>query len=184
MHNADKVLFVQLLDDALLATLMDPTLNVTVLLPPEDDLAVVAAALQSGQFDTMQVLDVLLNHIIPEIWTSDDLVMEGSGMIPTLNPDSPELEFMVTGGTVEFTLGNSTATVTEPDLEGCAGDSVIHKISDILTLEMLPATIDTTAPGETGTGGGVDAADNSSAFSTAVFTPTIAAALAVAGMLL
>jgi Fasciclin domain len=171
---------VQLVPPEILAILEDPELNATVLLPPEDDLALLSALLNAGTIDRMEAFDILASHVLPLVYTSADLIDEGSGTVETLDEDS-ELQFMVSGDVITFTLGNSTVSVIEADLPGCAGDSVIHKIDEMLRAELLP---DAVAPGGAGATPRGPAVEEDGAAATSMLVPTAVAALAVAGMLL
>lgn len=125
----------------LVDVLMDPTLNVTVLLPPEEDLMAIASAQTADPGITQDVWNVISVHIITDALSSMDLLDMEMGEVPTLN-QADTLTFDTSTGGVVFTVNNVTAMVTEADLDGCAGMSVIHKIDSVLTdMEFAAADI-------------------------------------------
>lgn len=79
--------------------------------------------------------EILLDHILAMPLEAAELIELGSGMVDLITGE--EIDLDVDGGVVMFTLNNITATVTEPDVEGCAGESVIHRIDAIFA--ELPA---------------------------------------------
>jgi Fasciclin domain len=122
----------------ILALLEDPELSVTLLLPPEDDLAQLSALVNAGTLDTIDAFNILGRHFITDVYSSADLLATGSGEVATLNED--DVLFMVTGDAITFTLKNISAEVIEADLPSCAGDSVIHKIDLVMHKILIQGT--------------------------------------------
>jgi hypothetical protein len=95
------------------------------------------------------VQEILLNHVLPTALDSLDLLELGDGGLDTVSGEI--IEMMIDGQSIMLTLGNTTVTVVEPDLDGCAGDSVIHRIDGIfadgsLTAVSPTGVVDATGP--------------------------------------
>lgn len=80
------------------------------------------------------VLTTLGTNIIDHPLTAHQLVELGSATLHALNGESLNLE-VTDDGDVTFMRGggDNRVTVVETDLDGCASDSVIHRVDGFLT---------------------------------------------------
>lgn len=73
--------------------------------------------------------DILLDYFLSIPLEAAELIELGSGLIDLIT--GQEIYLDVDGGVVKFTLNDISAVVTEPDVDGCAGESIIHRIDAI-----------------------------------------------------
>eukprot|EP00892_Ulva_mutabilis_P004404 jgi/Ulvmu1/2335/UM013_0183.1 len=161
-----------LLPEEILAALNDPTANITILSPPEEDLG----ALVGPDVTQDIVVSILTAHIFPDPFFAADLEAEGDGAeLETLNEDVT-LELNLAEG-VAFDYLNITATVIEADIDACAPNSVIHTIDTVIFPSGDPAGIrDLPSP--------IEEEDDDGAVSAATIVPALVAVVAGAWLLL
>lgn len=170
-------------DNMLSQVLDDPSLNVTVLLPDEEILQTVGDLLTTNPDSVTPevVQEILLDHILAEPLEAEELIELGDG--PIMLVTGEDIELMIEGSDVVFNLNNVTATVTTPDLDGCAGESVIHRIDGIFA--DLPTATGGAEGGTRDIGGGdVEAAEEDAASFLFSLAPAVGTALAAVMLML
>jgi hypothetical protein len=80
-----------------------------------------------------EVFIALATNIIPTALTAAELLDIGSRTFEVLSGTQLELTTDARRGTVMFAIpGGTSVTVVEADVDGCAGDTVIHRIDGFL----------------------------------------------------
>lgn len=136
--NEDGEVLVKIAAKALMPAtinlLSDPMANLTVLVPPMEDLLKLLGGRQSELVSEDDLRTILKLHVLPDALPAAELIALDGEMVATAAGESDMLMVSFTEETVAF-MANNTAIVTEADIDTCADSQVIHMLDALLMPE-------------------------------------------------